>query len=350
MAGIKNIGWISGLAVLLAACNAGKSDILPIEAPLVRIPANFPPPELNPDNPLTAEGVSLGRLLFYDKRLSGNNQVACASCHNPVKSFSDGVALTSIGVAGTPLLRHSPALINLAWANTGLFWDGGSTNLESQAIAPLRAEDEMHQDLIELVAELEAVPDYVTRFKKAFNDGIRPGYVMMALAQFQRTLVSADSRYDKFVRGEAGGYLSDLEKEGLVLVEQKCQSCHSTDLFTDFLYHNNGLDSEFPAEPHEALYTGRYRISYDKKDVGAYKTPTLRNVMLTAPFMHDGRFSTPRQVIDHYSDGIRPSQTLSPFIPENGFQFSDREKEAILAFLETLTGRTYITNPNFVAP
>lgn len=350
MAGMGNIGWMTGLAVLLAACNGGKTDIPPVETPLVRIPANFPSPELNPDNPLTAEGVALGRLLFYDKRLSGNNHIACASCHDPANSFSDGVALTNAGAAGTFLLRHSPALINLAWADTGLFWDGGATNLESQALAPLRAEDEMHQDLIEMVEELNAVPDYVSRFRKAFNDDIRPGYVAMALAQFQRTLVSADSRYDKFVRGEVGEDLSAIEKEGLLLFRQKCQSCHSTDLFTDFLYHNNGLDTEFPVELYDALYTGRYRITYDKQDIGAYKTPTLRNLKFTAPFMHDGRFSSLEQVIDHYSNGIRPSETLSPLIPANGFRFNKREKEAILAFLETLTDAVYITNPGFTAP
>ncbi|ODS84325.1 MAG: cytochrome-c peroxidase [Cytophagaceae bacterium SCN 52-12] len=334
----------------MAACNAGKTDIPPAETPLVRIPANFPSPRLNADNPLTPEGVALGRQLFYDKRLSGNNRIACASCHDPAKSFSDGVALTSAGVTGTPLLRHSPALINLAWANTGLFWDGGSTNLESQALAPLRAEDEMHQDLVELVEELSAVPDYVSGFRKAFNDDIRPGYVMMALAQFQRTLVSADSRYDKFVRREDDEDLSPMEKEGLLLVRQKCQSCHSTDLFTDFLYHNNGLDPVFPAESYDGLYTGRYRITYDRQDMGAYKTPTLRNLKFTAPFMHDGRFSTLKQVIDHYSEGVRSSETLSPFIPENGFRFSEREKEAVLAFLETLTDAAYTVNPGFTAP
>lgn len=334
----------------MGACKPGENITPPANVSLVRIPENFPNPVLNTDNPLTEDGIALGRHLFYDKRLSGNNQVSCASCHDPAKSFSDGVALTSAGVSGTPLLRHSPALINLAWAESGLFWDGGSSNLESQALAPLTAEDEMHQNLIEMVKKLETVPDYIRMFKNAFNDNIRPGYVVMALAQFQRTLVSADSRYDKFVRKEIGGFLSEKEKRGLLLVKQRCQACHSSDLFTDFGFHNNGIDSEFPAEPHEGLYTGRYRITYNKKETGAYKTPTLRNIMLTAPYMHDGRFSTLRDVINHYSEGVHQSETLSSSIPVTGFQFNEEEKDAILSFLETLTDEVYIRNPKFTKP
>lgn len=335
---------------ILYACKPGENTILPVETPLIRIPSNFPQPGLNPDNPVTAEGVALGKLLFYDKRLSGNNQVSCATCHAPALSFSDGVSLTIAGVSGTPLLRHSPALINLAWATSGLFWDGGSANLESQAVSPLRAEDEMNQDLIALTGELEAVPDYVARFRDVFRDDIRPGYVMMALAQFQRTLVSADSRYDRFVRGETGGHLTDLELEGLALARKNCQTCHNTDLFTDFGYHNNGLDSDFPAEPHEGLYTGRFRISYDPKDMGAYKTPTLRNTTLTAPYMHDGRFASLQEVIDHYSEGIRLSESLSPLVPAGGFRFTEQEKAALLAFLDTLTDPVYISNRDYVLP
>lgn len=343
--------FLAGIVLLsIAGCERGGEIILPSDSPLIRVPANFPAPTLNPDNPMSREGVALGRLLFYDKRLSGNRQVSCATCHDPAKSFSDGIALTSAGVAGTPLLRHSPALINLAWANTGLFWDGGSTNLESQAIAPLLAEDEMHLDLIEMVNRLEADPDYVARFRSVFNDGVRPGYVMMALAQFQRTLVSADSRYDHYVRGEAGGHLSSQEQRGLELVSKNCQTCHSTDLFTDFQFHNNGLDAEFPEAPHDGVYTGRYRISYDRKDLGAYKTPTLRNLTLTAPYMHDGRFATLEQVIEHYSGNIRQSASLSDKIPARGFGFTSQEKEDILAFLKTLTDEVYTTNPNFIKP
>ncbi|MCF2443504.1 cytochrome-c peroxidase [Dyadobacter sp. CY345] len=346
----KNLLYTVGLSLVLTACGKEESvDPEPLNFQFV-VPDNFPQPVWDTENPMTRNGIELGRMLFYDVRLSGNNKISCASCHDQKLAFSDGKALSSNGVSGTVLHRHTPALINLAWANNGLFWDGGSTNLESQAFGPLTAADEMQQDLFELVDELNNVPEYVKQFDLVFEDKISSQNIVKALAQFQRTLVSSNSRYDKFRRNEPGGDLSPTELHGLELVRQKCQSCHAGELFTDNSFHNNGIDADFDNDQYEGLFQGRFRVSYNPADLGSFKTPTLRNVALTAPYMHDGRFTNLEDVIDHYSQKILVSPTLDKQIPNNGFQFSVVEKEAIMAFLKTLTDEEFVTNSEFSSP
>lgn len=314
------------------------------------VPDHFPQPLFDTENPMTKQGIELGRMLFYDVRLSGNNKISCATCHNQSLAFTDGMALSNTGASATPLLRHTPSLINLAWINNGLFWDGGSTNLESQAFGPLTAHDEMNQNLYELVDELNAIPNYVTVFKSVFGNEITSQNVVKALAQFQRTLISADSRYDRFKLNKPNATLSNMELRGMTLVKEKCQGCHSGELFTDYGYHNNGIDAEFTNPDQEGLYFGRYRISYDSKDLGKFKTPTLRNIALTAPYMHDGRLATLREVIDHYSLGIKNSATLDSRLQAGGMKLNEDEKTAIISFLNTLSDQSFITNPAFQAP
>jgi cytochrome c peroxidase len=319
------------------------------------VPANFPQPISDPNNPLTQEGIALGRVLFYDKKLSGNNNISCASCHLPEKAFSDGVALSNIGVSGISLHRHAPALINMAWMNKGLFWDGGSSNLESQAFAPLASPDEMAQNLLELVEELKADPVYPQLFRKAFQREISSALIAKALAQFQRTFISANSRYDRFKRKQPGISLSFIEAEGLQLVQQHCQGCHTGELFTDNDYRNNGLDADFSNDQFEGIFQGRFRISYSPADLGKFKTPTLRNILLTAPYMHDGRFSNIEQVLDHYSDGVKKSASTDPLVMKKnnntpGIPLSSNDKQKIIAFLATLTDSSFITHPQLVKP
>jgi cytochrome c peroxidase len=351
---IERYCFIILIGVTLISCK--KSDITTIQEPQavsLEVPVNFPAYTDDLNNPLTREGIELGRLLFYDKRLSGNNQISCASCHKQSLSFSDGIALNNIGVSGNVLHRNAPALVNMAWAKNGLFWDGGSTNLESQALGPLTSVDEMHQDLYQLVNELKAVENYVVRFKSAFKSDISDATIMKALAQFQRTIVSSSSRYDKYKRGETGGNLTDSELQGLILVQQKCQSCHKGDLFTDNEYHNNGLDDDFSNNSLEGIYQGRYRVTFNTADLGKFKTPTLRNVMLTAPYMHDGRFTTVQQVLDHYSNGIKVSPSLAPSLNPFGIPaipLSSTDKANIIAFLKTLTDSSFINNPKLSKP
>ncbi|WP_316752241.1 cytochrome-c peroxidase [Pedobacter gandavensis] len=326
-----------------------KEVLHPVE--LLR-PANFPVIIAQPDNPLTAEGIELGRRLFYDVRLSGNNRISCASCHHQDLAFSDGLALSTQGLSGKQLVRHAPVLFNLAWANQGLFWDGGAKNLESQAFGPLTSEDEMHQDLYELEAELKAVPDYVQQFKQVFKAEIRSADVVKALAQFQRTLISANSPYDQYIRQEKSALLNEEELLGMNLVASKCGNCHNGGLFTDQSFHNNGLDDHFP-EDKEGIYQGHFRVSFNPSDLGKFKTPSLRNVLLSAPYMHDGRFKTLEEVLDHYQYDIRISLTTDVSLFQNqgkpGIPMSKLERKAIIAFLNSLTDQELISNKKFSA-
>lgn len=347
------VGWIVLFSIGFLGCSPDEQaspDPRPIE---LKLPRHFPAATASADNPLTVEAVALGRRLFYDVRLSSNNKISCATCHAPKKAFTDGIALSTAGVSGTKLFRHSPALINLAWVNNGLFWDGGSTNLESQAFAPLAAHDEMDQNLYELIVELKEDPWYVGYFQKAFQDTIKSAYIVRALAQFQRTLISGSSRYDAFALGDQQA-LSPLEKEGLAVFMNRCSSCHQPPLFTDNLYHNNGLDADFSDESHERIHMGRFRISFDPADLGKFKTPTLRNIALTAPYMHDGRFQTLEEVLTHYSSGIKESETLDAALKNSdgskGISLSESEKIQLLGFLRTLTDSSFIRNPDFTDP
>jgi cytochrome c peroxidase len=318
-------------------------------------------------NPLTEESVELGRRLFYDTRLSGNNQVSCATCHVQRLAFTDG-RRTAIGASGRPLAFNSMSLANLMWGPRHFFWNGRSASLEEQALVPIQHPDEMDQDLDELPDELASDPEYVRLFAAAYGE-ISAESIVFALASFERTLVSSNSRYDHFLRGEAR--LSDLEEHGRKLFMAhpdvkvslrggNCIDCHSQFLTSGFNtsfdgFANNGLDDDANLAPGLAEVTGR------DEHRGLFKTPTLRNIALTAPYMHDGRFNTLEEVLDHYNEGIKASSTLSPLIREAGndeLKPSDRislnltedEQTAIIAFLHTLTDERFVTDPRFSNP
>lgn len=320
------------------------------------------------DNPLTEEAVHLGRRLFYDSRLSGDNTVSCSSCHRQHLAFTDGKA-TSVGVSGTPLAFNSLSLANLLWGPQHFFWDGRAISLEEQALIPIQHPDEMAQNLDELVDELKADEIYPGLFRRAYGK-ISAENIARAIASFERTLVSANSRYDQYLRGAL--QLSAEEELGRKLfmahpdvkVSQRggnCIDCHSQFLTSGFNaqfdgFSNNGLDNEAALEPGLQLVTGQ------TADKGKFKVPTLRNIALTAPYMHDGRFSTLEQVLDHYDEGIRISETLSPLIMEANNQQQDatntrislnltrEEKRAIVAFLHTLTDYDFVTDERFSNP
>lgn len=318
-------------------------------------------------NPLTEESVELGRRLFYDPRLSGNNRVSCSTCHIQSMAFTDG-RRTSVGVSGKPLALNSMSLANLLWGPRHFFWNGRAASLEEQALVPIQHPDEMDQDLDELVDELEDDPEYVRLFEQAYGK-IEEETIGSALASFQRTLVSSNSRYDQFLRGEAR--LTDLEEYGrklfmahpdvkVTLRGGNCIDCHSQFLTSGFKtlydgFSNNGLDSD------EELSPGLSEVTGKSEHRGLFKTPTLRNIALTAPYMHDGRFDTLEDVLDHYNEGIQASATLSPVIREAdnegleatgriSLNLSEEEKVAIIAFLHTLTDEEFVTDPRFSDP
>ena len=323
--------------------------------------------EVPADNPLTEESVELGRRLFYDARLSGNNTVSCATCHQQQFAFTDGRG-TSIGVSGKPLAFNSMSLANLMWGSQRFFWDGRAATLEAQALVPIQNADEMDQDLEQLVAELRADDRYRALFNAAYGE-VSALAISRALASFQRTLISSNSRYDQYLRGEIE--LTAREEQGRKLFMAhpdvkvslrggNCIDCHSQFLTGGFSsgldgFSNNGLDDEDHLQP------GLQSVTGDPAHRGMFKVPTLRNIALTAPYMHDGRFATLEEVLHHYNGGIRKSSTLSPLIAEAtnrdgespdeiSLHLSEAEQAAIIAFLHTLTDNEFLTEQRFADP
>ena len=345
----------TGLLILLLASGLSNACLPAFEeveknAPEYYVPVyssslqqdDFPQPERNY---LSKEGVELGKTLFFDPELSANGKVSCAGCHLPEKAFSDGLALTNIGVSGSALRRNSPALFNLAW-HDGLFWEGGANDLESMVFGPLTHPDEMAADLNKVLEYINTHEAYPLLFQEAFSsDSITSSSIARSLAQFMRTLISDDSKYDQWKRDETE--LNSEELKGYSVYQEHCSSCHKEGLFTDLSYHNNGLDSSYPDPPElEGLYQGRYRITYKDEDMGAYKTASLRNLSFTAPYMHDGRFANLDQVLDYYETGIKTNETLAPQL-ENGIVLSTTERTQLLAFLYSLNDYNFITNPTY---
>ncbi len=305
-------------------------------------PPHFPKPIIPEANPMRAEVVDLGKKLFFDTQLSSDNSISCASCHMPENAFSDKGKAFSLGVTGQNGHRNSSALFNKAWEKA-LFWDGGANSLENQALAPITDHLEMNMDLALLEKQLTADAAYQKLFKSVFGKNeVKEREITMALAQYQRTLVSAGSRYDKYLLGKTA--LTAEELAGEKLVELKCASCHSGVLFTDQQYYNIGLDAELPDYPElDDPNWGRARITLDYvNDKAKYRTPTLRNLAFTAPYMHDGRFATLNEVLDFFVSGVKKSPTLTPVLG-NGIVLSQIEKDQIILFLNTLNDYDFVS-------
>lgn len=296
-------------------------------------------------NPTTEPGVKLGRMLFYETRLSANSTVSCASCHKQEYAFADN-RRQSLGHDGSLTTRNAMALVNLLWVKQ-FFWDGRVKGLEEQATFPLTDPHEMGQVLEESVKKLKQTAEYPALFQAAFGTDVTAKGIVQALAQFERTLISASSRYDRFLSGQ---YLLDpSEKRGMDLFKTaNCAHCHGGPKMYKELFHNNGFDIS-SIDPGRSAFTGR------QEDKGRFRVATLRNIALTSPYMHDGRFATLRDVLDHYSDHIQPSETLSPFLTDDAgnirlLRLTSQEKTDIIAFLQLLTDSTFVTNPLFSDP
>lgn len=350
-------------------CNPDECDQPPcneIATPYtIEIPPFFPPMDIPADNPLTEEGIELGRLLFWEKELSADGSMSCGSCHLPSSGFADPSAV-STGITGAQGLRNAMAIVNIGWTPS-FFWDGRATSLEEQILEPVSHPDEMALPWNEAVLKLQNMSasdptNYPQLFAQAFGTSeITPDLVTKSIAQFLRTMISADSKFDRWRRGEVT--LTDAEFAGYEMFLKEggdpeitpggqfggdCFHCHSEAglQFSDYLFRNNGLDSNFVSDPGLAGVTG------SPLDSGRFKTPTLRNAALTAPYMHDGRFQTLEEVIDHYNTGGVASTTIDPFMKYNsgGLMLSPVQKERLLAFLHTLTDTTFVSNPRFQDP
>ncbi len=350
--------FILMFALCVISCNNDSVEPYvnaPTSSPL-QIPQLFKDLILDPviplDNPQTQEGVVLGKKLFFDPILSANNTQACANCHNPTNAFTDSRQFSE-GIDGISGDRNSMPLFNLAWNyDDRFFWDGRESGLENQAFEPITNPIEMHTTWPEVAEKLQQHPDYPELFRVAFGSTpIDSVLVSKAIAQFERTLISSNSKFDNYLSGNAE--LTPQESEGfnVFMDEAKgdCFHCHGSNnnpLWTDNKFHNNGLDSVLTD-------LGLGGVTGDPSDNGKFKSPSLRNLIFTAPYMHDGRFSRIDEVINHYSEGLQNSPTIDPLmkkVSQGGVQLSLQEKANLKAFLLTLTDEAFINNPNFSNP
>lgn len=318
------------------------------------VPAGFPQPSLPADNPLTEEGVALGEHLFFDRRLSRNGEQSCASCHDPRAAFSDRVAL-SRGSEGDLGRRNAMPLFNLAW-HPAYAWDGTKKTIREQALAAMTNPIEMHASVADVVVDLSDDPRVREDFAAAFgSEEITGERIGRAFEQFLLTLVSNRSRFDAARAGTTK--LSTQEQRGFELFMMEydpargrngadCFHCHGGPLFSDFAAKNNGLDLV-------ALDAGAQNATGRADDRGRFKTPSLRNVALTAPYMHDGRFQTLEEVVGHYDHGMQRAANLDPNLakhPKSGLGLSADDQAALVAFLRTLTDREYLRAPSPLLP
>ena len=343
------------LTLLVMSCN--KQTISSYTNITTPSPLQIPPlfeslilnPIIPPDNPQTEEGIFLGKKLFYDPILSADNSQACANCHNPANAFTDSNRFSE-GIDGLIGTRNSMPLFNLAW-NYGdrFFWDGREYGLENQAFEPVTNTIEMHTTWPEVAYKLSQDPDYPQLFEAAFGIiSIDSTLVSNAIAQFEITLISSNSKFDAYLMGSGSLTTQEIDGFNIFMDESKgdCFHCHGSEnnpLWTDNKFHNNGLDSNITD-------LGLGGISGDPSDDGKFKSPSLRNLIFTAPYMHDGRFSTIEEVINHYSHGLVNSPTIDPLmkkVNQGGVQLSTQEKASLKAFLLTLTDEEFVNNPNF---
>jgi cytochrome c peroxidase len=297
-------------------------------------------------------------MLFYEKMLSKDGSQACADCHKQEDAFSD-IRRFSIGVEQLPGKRQAMAVMNLAWHQNGLFWDGRAPKVRDQALKPIQDPLEMNEKLPNVVDKLSADKNYNDQFIRAFGDvTVTPERIGLALEQFMLTMVTSNAKYDKFLRGEVALTDSELRGKDLFFSEfdpfgsekgAECFHCHAGHNFTNDEFMNNGLDTDAGMTDE-----GRKMVTNDPADRGKFKAPSLRNIALTPPYMHDGRFATLEEVIEHYDHGVKQSATVDFLLQYNlqpgGLQMTAQDKADLIAFLHTLTDETFLNEPAFKSP
>lgn len=346
--------------ILAAACQPDEPKI-PIpkdETPYVLNYGPLPEPELPADNPLTQQGVELGKMLFYEEILSLDGSQSCASCHRQSDGFSD-TARFSIGVEMLEGKRQAMPIFNMAWHTNAFFWDGRAHLLRDQSLLPIQDPLEMNETLENVIAKLSESQDYKDQFSRAFgSEEITSEKMSLAMEQFMLSIVSYDSKFDRYKAGLV--QLTESEERGRLLFETEynpffpnqsgadCAHCHGGANFENDQYMNNGLDTDV-----DMVDIGREEVTKDPADRGKFKVSTLRNIAVTPPYMHDGRFKTLEEVIDHYNEGIKESATADPTVlntKDSGLFLDAQDKTDLINFLKTLTDDTFLNNPEYASP
>lgn len=318
----------------------------------------FPAPVIASDNAFTQQKVKLGRMLFYEKMLSQDNSQSCSGCHMQQFAFTD-TARFSVGVLGLKGKRQAMSVFNTAWHDNEFFWDGRAHLLRDQALLPIQDTLEMFETLSNVVSKLSASSVYTAQFVRAFGDGeITSKKVSLALEQFMNSIVSNNSKYDRFLAGTAN--LSASEENGRKLFFREynqffpdqsgadCAHCHGSFNFTNNDYMNNGLDSDASVTD-----KGRLKVTGNSGDLAKFKVPSLRNIALTAPYMHDGRFKTLEEVVEHYNNGLKNSATIDPALDNTrstGLRLSTQQKTDLISFLKTLTDPVLVSDEKYKSP
>ncbi|TWU53562.1 Cytochrome c551 peroxidase precursor [Candidatus Brocadiaceae bacterium B188] len=316
---------IVGLILTIQGIYASDFPLFPPIGPL-------PPVTIPADNPQTEAKVELGKKLYFDPRLSGNNWISCATCHNPVLGFADGLPRILGGPTSKEGGRHSPTIINTAY-NDLQFWDGRAATLEEQALGPIQNPNEMFETLDNVVRKLSGISEYVKAFQEVFGTGVTADGIAKAIAAFERTVVYANSPFDRYMQGDVHA-MSESAKRGMDLFQGKaeCIKCHNGPNFTDNKFHNIGVPPDGPLK--EDL--GRYNVTRNESDKGAFKTPTLRNITDTAPYMHNGFFPTLFEVVQFYNGGGGRSENKSADI--HALHLTGQEVNDLIEFMKALTG------------
>lgn len=337
---MKKIIVLIAILSLLTSCNNDDADMIAIDNPEIalNIPAGFP--EVNSFaslNKPTKYGVELGEKLFSDKRVSADNTISCATCHIQANAFSDDKP-QAVGIQGRVGLRNAPSLQNLLFLKF-YNWDGSKLQLETQPLVPIITHEEMDSSILEVIGKIKDDADYKVLFRKAFGDSeINPDRIYKSIAQFEYTLISSNSKYDKVKRNE-GETFTESELEGYKTFQQKCASCHSGELFTDQSFRNIG----FPLNK-DTNEAGRGRVTGIASDFMSFRVPTLRNIEYTAPYGSFGQFSDLKSVLDYFDKGVLDSDNLDPIFKNNGkrIPLSELEKNNLIAFMKTLSDKQFV--------
>jgi cytochrome c peroxidase len=365
-----NFALILGAFIVMVSCKKNSPHVEEYAAfdntpyNLKFVNNTLPVPNLPVDNALTVEKVKLGRMLFYEKALSKDGSMACASCHLQEDGFSDSNQFSE-GVDGLFGARQAMAVVNLAWNENGFFWDGRAELLRHQSVLPIQDPLEMNESLENVIAKLNEKELYLfqktyrSQFIRAFEDGaINELNISLALEAFMMSIVSDDSKYDRYLAGTAT--LTESEERGRVLFFSEyneffpetsgadCAHCHSGTNFENDLYMNNGLDAEV-----DFTDLGRYDVTENDADKAKFKVTSLRNIAVSGPYMHDGRFNTLEEVVNHYNGELNASATLDPALASTmgtGLMLDAGEIADLIAFLHTLTDERYLNNPDYKTP